>query len=156
MIGQFRIAHCEGRCSGGYCTWQQQKRLEWTKMLHTFEGKMQDLQAEGKSKNSVQMIVVDVGWRSNEASDHGLIYTIFSTFGDAGFKDSIPYRCFNSCPLQQTWAFSTKFGISNSQNSNTWRIWQGTYVMHMGETPNETKKLKMSEIEVGDYTTGAP
>jgi hypothetical protein len=30
-------------------------------MLHTFEGKMQDLQAEGKSKNSVQMIVVDVG-----------------------------------------------------------------------------------------------
>jgi hypothetical protein len=52
---------------------------------------MQDQHQKG-SKNSFQMIVLDAGERSDESGNHGLIYSVFSSFGDAGSKDSTPSK----------------------------------------------------------------
>jgi hypothetical protein len=43
-----------------------------------------------------------VGERSDEESNHGLIYIAFSTLGDAGSKDIRPFKCFNNA-LYRRW-----------------------------------------------------
>jgi hypothetical protein len=68
---------------------KQTSILEWANTIHNFEGQNAGPKPDGQSKNSVQRIVVDVGETSDEASNRGLIYTAFSTFGDAGSKASI-------------------------------------------------------------------
>jgi hypothetical protein len=67
-------------------------RLARSKTLHTFEGSDAGATPEGKPKNSIQTVVIDVGERADEARNHGLTYTEVSkptTLGDAGSKDII-------------------------------------------------------------------
>jgi hypothetical protein len=90
------IAPFERRCRGGYCTRKQiPLRLAWEKTLHTFEVSNSGPTPEGKPKNSIQIIVIDVGKRADDAHTCGLTYTAVlrpTTLGYSGSEDIIPYK----------------------------------------------------------------